>query len=305
MILKPDISSSFASLETEQRNTETMELDRLEGLELVTALHRENYQPARSIEPALPVIASLIEVIAYRLERGGRLIYVGAGTSGRLGVLDASECPPTFGVPPDMVQGIIAGGEAALRSSIEGAEDSRESGVEAVRSRYVSPGDIVVGIAASGRTPFVIGALIQARSAGAVTAAIVNVAHSELENYADYTVAVVTGPEPLTGSTRLKAGTAQKMILNLLTTGAMTRMGKIYQNLMVDMRATNSKLRDRAQRIVSDAANVDKEQAIKALEESDWECKTAIVMIKSGVCASKARSRLLETEGRVRAAIHE
>ncbi len=298
-----DYLLDLARLETETRNPRTAELDRLSTPDLVQALHAENYAVADAVAATLPQVTQVVDILAERLARGGRLFYVGAGTSGRLGVLDASECPPTFGVEPTLVQGLIAGGQTALTTSIEGAEDSRETGAQDLLARNASERDVVVGIAASGRTPYVIGALDAARVVGAATAAVVNVSDSELSRHADITLAAVTGPEALTGSTRLKAGTAQKLILNLLTTAAMVRLGKVYGNLMVDMRATNVKLRDRAARIVMAAAAVDREQAEAALAQCDWRCKTAIVMLRLGISAFEADRRLEATGGWVRAAL--
>jgi N-acetylmuramic acid 6-phosphate etherase len=294
----------LARLETETRNPRTAELDRLSTAELVQTLHAENNTVADAVAATLPQVTLLVDILAERLARGGRLLYVGAGTSGRLGVLDASECPPTFGVEPTLVQGLIAGGATALTTSIEGAEDSRETGAQDLRERGVTERDVVVGIAASGRTPYVIGALDAARAVGAATAAVVNVSASELSLHADLTLAAVTGPEALTGSTRLKAGTAQKLILNLLTTAVMVRLGKVYGNLMVDMRATNVKLRARAARIVMAAAAVEREQAEAALAQCDWRCKTAIVMLRLGIPASEADQRLNTAGGWVRAALN-
>jgi N-acetylmuramic acid 6-phosphate etherase len=296
---------NLARLETEARNPHTTELDRFTTTELVEALHAENYAVADAVAATLPRVAQVVDILAERLARGGRLFYVGAGTSGRLGVLDASECPPTFGVEPTLVQGIIAGGLTALTTSIEGAEDSPEVGARDLRARNVGADDVVVGIAASGRTPYVIGALDAARAVGAATAAVVNVSASELSRHADITMAAVTGPEALTGSTRLKAGTAQKLILNLLTTATMVRLGKIYSNLMVDVRATNIKLRDRATRIVMAAADVDRAQAEAALQQCDWRCKTAIVMLRLQTSAEEADRRLAAANGWVRTAIKD
>ena len=287
------------TLETEARNPRTTELDTLSPAELVAALHRENHTVAEAVQAILPDIARAVELIAARWERGGRLLYVGAGTSGRLGVLDASECPPTFGTPPEQVQGIIAGGLPALTTSIEGAEDDTAAGAEAIVMRNVNAADVVVGIAASGRTPYVIGALSAARTAGAATVALVNVLSAEMARYADLTLAAVTGPEPLTGSTRLLAGTAQKMVLNLLTTATMVRTGKVYGNLMVDVRATNAKLRDRAVRIVMTAAQVERSAAETALLSADGQARTAIVMLRCTVSAEEARLRLAHAGGRV------
>jgi N-acetylmuramic acid 6-phosphate etherase len=297
----PDLSTQH--LQTEARNPRTAEMDTLPVEELARVLHAENYAVAEAVGQALPEIANAIEVITERLKRGGRLLYIGAGTSGRLGVLDASECPPTFGVEPDTVWGIIAGGDTALRSSIEGAEDDPNAGARALQDARIQTEDVVVGIAASGRTPYVIGALEYARSIGTFTVAVVNVQPSALESVADLTIAVVTGPEALTGSTRLKAGTAQKMVLNLLSTGAMVRLGKTYGNLMVDVKATNEKLRDRAIRIVTAASGCDPEAARVALDQCEWHAKIAIVMLRSDTGADEARTRLARSGGFVRAAL--
>lgn len=296
-------AADLAAIETEQRNPRTLTLDALPTEGLIEVLHAENYRVCDAVGQVLPQIVTVVDILADRLGRGGRLLYIGAGTSGRLGVLDASECPPTFGVPQEMVQGIIAGGYSALTTSIEGAEDNRVRGAEDILDRSVCSLDVVVGIAASGRTPYVIGALDRARSAGAVTVAVVNVRGSELEQHADITIAAVTGAEALTGSTRLKAGTAQKLILNLLTTATMVRLGKVYSNLMVDVRATNAKLLNRAVRIVMSAADVDVERAELALSKSGWNAKIAIVMLIAQVSADQAVARLEAAGGWVGTAI--
>ena len=268
-------AAGLETLETEARNPRTEHLDSLGVAELVATLHAENFDIAEAVAKTLPEIARVVEILAARLGSGGRLFYVGAGTSGRLGVLDASECPPTFGVSPDLVQGIIAGGTAALTASIEGAEDSAEMGASDLRERGVTAKDAVIGIAASGRTPYVIGALDAARAIGSATFAVTNVSDSELSRHAEITIAAVTGPESITGSTRLKAGTAQKMVLNLLTTAAMIRLGKVYGNLMVDVLATNEKLRDRAARIVVTATGAERDAADLALAESGGRAKNS------------------------------
>jgi N-acetylmuramic acid 6-phosphate etherase len=296
---------NLENLETETRNPRTTDLDRLGTLALVEALHAENATVAAAVATTLPQVARVVDILAERLGHGGRLFYVGAGTSGRLGVLDASECPPTFGVERERVQGIIAGSEAALTTSIEGAEDDPATGARDLEARGITAQDVVVGIAASGRTPYVLGALDAAHRLGAVTVAVVNVSGAELAQHADMTLAAVTGPEALTGSTRLKAGTAQKMILNLLTTATMVRLGKVYGNLMVDVRASNSKLRDRAARIVVAATEADRAAAEAALHQADWHAKTAIVMLRCHVSAAEATRRLAAAHGWVRAAIEE
>lgn len=293
----------LTALETEGRNQRTRGLDLLPTQELLAVLHAENYGVAAAVEQTLPQLARVVDDLTQRMLRGGRLFYVGAGTSGRLGVLDASECPPTFGVAQDLVQGVLAGGVPALTRSIEGAEDDYEAGVRDLRARGVGPDDMVVGVAASGRTPYVAGALDAARAAGAATIALVNVSQAALARHAEITLAAITGPEALTGSTRLKAGTAQKLILNLLTTGVMVRLGKVYDNLMVDVQATNTKLRDRAVRIVTDATGQTRMEAQDALERADWHVKTAIVMLQSGVTAADAAVRLERAGGSVRAAL--
>ena len=294
----------FAQLETEFRNPNTLALDSLNTLEMVTVLHAENAAVLLAVQSVLPEIAATIEIVATRLEAGGRVFYVGAGTSGRLGVLDASECPPTFGVPREMVQGIIAGGETALTRSIENAEDLQEAGANSLLEYGVTSGDVVIGIAASGRTPFVIGALKAARGMGAATVAIANVSNPKIGQEAEIVIAAVTGAEPVTGSTRLKAGTAQKLILNLITTGAMIKLGKVYENLMVDVRATNEKLRDRAVRIVMEATGAERDTATLAMTEAHGECKTAIVMLKREIFAIEAEQLLAQSKGNVRAALN-
>ncbi len=297
--------TSITRLTTESSNPATLEMDALSAGDLVRVLHNENHTVASSVDSALPEIADAVRLIADRIERGGRLVYVGAGTSGRLGVLDASECPPTFGVPPETVQGIIAGGDKALRNSIEGAEDDAAAGANEIRGRHAGPNDVIVGVAASGRTPFVIGALETARAAGAYTIGIVNVRGSHIESIVDTCIIAETGPEPLTGSTRLKAGTAQKMILNLLSTAVMVLTGKTYKNWMVDMQPTNGKLRDRATRIVAEAAGTDEMTALQALDQSGWNAKTAIAAVKLGITTEAAQERLRKAGGRLRTALEE
>ncbi len=296
-------SHRLSQLGTERRNERTAEMDTLSTSNLVSVLHAENHLVAGTIDPLLPTLSTLVDEITERLHRGGRIFYVGAGTSGRLGVLDASECPPTFGVPPEMVQGIIAGGNEALVSSIEGAEDSSEQGKLDLAQRNPSDVDVVIGIAASGRTPYVIGALEFARSIGCLTAGVTNVANSQLSAHSDYALEAVTGAEPLTGSTRLKAGTAQKMILNLITTAVMVRFGKVYQNLMVDVKATNEKLKHRAIRIVEEASGASKDVCREALEKCDWNAKTAIVSIQLQISAADASKLLSGTNGHLRKAL--
>jgi N-acetylmuramic acid 6-phosphate etherase len=297
------LTAALAALETEGVNPRTTNLDQLNAQELVQILHSENHLVPATLDSVLPQIAEAIEVIANRLQAGGRLFYIGAGTSGRLGVLDASECPPTFSVPSALVQGIIAGGEAALTTSIEGAEDSPEQGASDLRARGVSAADAVVGIAASGRTPYVMGALNYAKSIGAAAIAVANVSAPAIGAEADIIIAAVTGPEPLTGSTRLKAGTAQKLILNLLSTGAMVLLGKTYGNLMVDVRPTNLKLRDRAVRIVEKATGSSRADAEAVLGAAGWQVKPAIVSILLGCSPAEAETLLQISAGRISGAL--
>jgi N-acetylmuramic acid 6-phosphate etherase len=290
---------NFALLETEQRNPRTTQIDRMSTTDLIKILHAENHTVADAIDPVLSTLTTLVDVITDRLYAGGRLFYVGAGTSGRLGVLDASECPPTFGVPAEMVQGLIAGGQPALTSAVEGAEDDTKLPERDLAAKDLNKKDVVVAIAASGRTPYAIGALQYAKTVGAATAAVVNVSESALSQYADYTLAAVTGPEPITGSTRMKAGTAQKLLLNLITTATMVKLGKVYQNLMVDVQASNEKLRHRAVRIVQEATSKEEDICREALAQANGHAKTAIVMILFGVSASEAAALLAAKHGHI------
>lgn len=286
---------------TETRNPDTMTLDQMSALELVTAMNREDHKVPEAIASALPQIAATVEVVEQAFRKGGRLFYLGAGTSGRLGVLDASECPPTFGVDPGMVVGLIAGGDRALRFPIEGAEDDRSLGKQDLMDHNLVPSDVVIGIAASGRTPYVLGALDYAHSVGCKTAAIACNLHSAIGQAADLAIEVPVGPEVLTGSTRLKAGSAQKMVLNMITTGAMVRTGKAYQNLMVDVVQSNEKLRTRAENIVMAATDVSREQARRTIDEANGKVKLAITMILTGKDATAAQTLLDQSGG----AVHE
>ena len=288
---------------TETRNPDTMHLDEMSALEIVTAMNREDRKVPEGIEPALPQIAAVVETVEAAFRNGGRLFYLGAGTSGRLGVLDASECPPTFGVEPGMVVGLIAGGDRALRFPIEGAEDSRELGRKDLEEHDLCAKDVVVGIAASGRTPYVLGALDYARSIGCKTAAIACNKGSAVGQAADIAIEAQVGPEVLTGSTRLKAGTAQKMILNMITTGAMVRIGKAYQNLMVDVVQSNEKLETRAENIVMAATGVERSQARQTIDAAGGKVKLAITMILTGRDVEQAAQLLEEAGGRVRDAL--
>ncbi len=295
----------LTALATEQRNPATAELDLLETSEILRVINDQDQLVARAVALELPHIASAVDAIVDAIRAGGRLIYIGAGTSGRLGVLDASECPPTFNTDPDLVVGLIAGGDHALRHPVEHVEDRPEAGASALKDIAISSRDVVVGIAASGRTPFVLGAMAYATEAGAVTVGLCNSPDSRLSKVVDISIAPVVGPEVLTGSTRMKAGTAQKLVLNMLTTATMVKLGKTYGNLMVDVQSTNAKLRERAAGIVRDAAGVSEVQARSALAAADGDVKTAIVAAKLHLPVKDARAKVSAARGIVRAALEE
>lgn len=281
---------------TESQNPASLNLDQMSALEIVTLMNSEDRRVLEAVEQALPQIAQAVDAIAERMRRGGRLIYIGAGTSGRLGVLDAVECVPTFSVPPTKVIGIIAGGEGAIIRSVEGAEDDRDGGKRDLFAASLTDADAVVGIAASGATPYVLGALEYAAGLGALTVGVACNVPSPVVEQAQIGIGVAVGPEVLTGSTRLKSGTAQKMVLNMLSTGSMTKLGKVYGNLMVDVQVTNNKLVARARRIVAQLAHVSEEKAAALLDAANGSAKTAIVMAVRGVEAGEAR-RLLDSHG--------
>ncbi|MBN6079611.1 N-acetylmuramic acid 6-phosphate etherase [Aggregatibacter actinomycetemcomitans] len=298
-----NLVNSLENMLSEQRNPNTMHIDSLEPLEVVTLLNKEDKLVALAVEKNLPQIAQAVERIVAAFQAGGRLVYLGAGTSGRLGVLDASECPPTFGVPSGMVVGLIAGGETALRNAVEGAEDNHEAGEQDLRRINFSAKDVLVGIAASGRTPYVIGALNYAKRLGATTVSLVSNPNAVMSDIADITITTAVGPEALTGSSRLKSGTAQKMVLNMLTTAAMIRLGKCYQNLMVDVQATNQKLKARAIRIVMQATDCDATTAEQTLQITNGNAKTAIMMLLSGLDKTLAEALLAQHKGRLQDAL--
>ena len=298
-----NLLQTLSTLITEQRNPNSMHVDSLSALEIVQLMNDEDKQVPLAIEKCLPQIAQAVECIVSAFQQGGRLVYIGAGTSGRLGVLDASECPPTFGVSPEMVKGIIAGGERALRHPIEGAEDSKEQAVVDLQTIQFSSKDVLVGIAASGRTPYVIGALEYAKSLGSVTVSIASNPNSAMANIVDIAIDTVVGPEVLTGSSRLKSGTAQKLVLNMLTTASMILMGKCYQNLMVDVQANNEKLKARAIRIVMQATDCDKALAEETLKQADQNTKLAIMMILSGLDRAQAEALLEKHQGKLQLAL--
>ena len=284
---------------TEQRNPDTMNIDALSTLDMVKLINREDHKVAQAVGQVTDKIAQAVDVIADRLSRGGRLIYCGAGTSGRLGVLDAVECPPTYSTEPEMVQGLIAGGYPAIFKAVEGAQDSKELGVQDLKNIAFSAGDVLVGIAASGRTPYVLGAMEYAKELGAVTVSVTCCPGSALDTFADIGIAPAPGPEVVTGSTRMKSGTAQKMVLNMLSTGAMIKLGKVYGNLMVDVKPSNEKLIRRCVTIVCAATECDEATAVAALEACDYRPKTAIVMILCGLDAAQAQGKLQKADGRI------
>lgn len=287
-------------LTTESRNPKSLNIDSLPVRERLLLMIDEDAGVPEAIRKQIDPIENAVSLVIQAFQNGGRLIYTGAGTSGRLGILDASECPPTFGVDPGMVRGIIAGGHDAITTAIEGAEDDAAQGAKDLAALSPGPHDVVVGIAASGRTPYVIGALQQANEVGAKTVALSNNQDSEIGRVADVAIEVVTGPEVITGSTRLKAGTAQKLVLNMISTIAMTGIGKVYGNLMVDVQPTNDKLVRRAKHIIMEAAGVDFETAADAYEQAGHQVKPAIVMLLLGCSLEEATRKLKEAKGFIR-----
>jgi len=288
---------------TERRNPRTADVDRRSTRDVLVLMNEADATVPAAVRRALPEIERVVDETVDRWRRGGRLLYFGAGTSGRLGVLDASECPPTFSSPPEQVQGFIAGGDVALRQAVEGAEDDAAAGAAAVDAAGAGPADVVVGLAASGSTPYVLGALAAARRRGAYTASVVCNPGSAVARAADVAIVVEVGPEVVTGSTRLKAGTAQKLVLNMLTTASMVRSGKVYGNLMVDLKATNEKLRRRAARIVAQVAGIAPAAAVPLLEQTGYRAKPAILMARAGCDAGEAERRLAAAGGMLRVAL--
>lgn len=299
------LSQTLKQLISEQRNSASLNLDQLSALEIVQLMNQEDQKVALAVNDQLAQIAQAVEVIVSAFQQGGRLIYQGAGTSGRLGVLDASECPPTFGVPFGQVIGLIAGGDRAIRKAVENAEDNHEAGKADLMQIQLSDKDVVVGLAVSGRTPYVLGGLAYAKSLGAKTVAISCNAHSEMAEIADIAITPIVGAEVLTGSSRLKAGTAQKMVLNMLSTASMVLMGKCYQNLMVDVQATNEKLRHRAVNIVMQATECDRDTAKHYLSLADNQAKLAIMMILGNLDKAQAKVLLEQSQGRLHQAIRK
>jgi len=301
--MKRHVYDRLQNLTTESLNPRTLNLDTMTVGEILRAMNREDSEVISAVEKVLPQVEQAVERVVTSFRSGGRLFYVGAGTSGRLGVLDAAECPPTFGTDPEMVQGIIAGGYEALVRSVEGAEDDEKAGAEELGRRGLTQNDVVVGIAASTRTPYVMGALEHAQSIGAAAVLVTCNDASGEGTPADVVIAPIVGPEVVAGSTRLKAGTATKMILNMITTASMVRMGKTWGNLMVDLKAWSDKLRARSCRILTLATGCTFEEAVDWLHKADGDLKTAIVMAVGGVDAENARKRLKENDGSVRRAL--
>jgi N-acetylmuramic acid 6-phosphate etherase len=291
------------SIQTERRNPRTRSLDRMSALDIVRAMNREDARVAIAVKRELPAIARAVDAIVRAFRSGGRLIYVGAGTSGRLAVLDASECPPTFGVSSKMIQALIAGRERAIRHAVEGAEDSATNGARDLAAAKVTRRDVVVGIAASGTTPYVLGALRFARLQGAVTIGVTSNRQSPVARQSRIAIAPETGPEAVTGSTRLKAGTAQKMVLNLLSTASMARLGRVYGNWMIYVAQTNRKLQQRGARILQEAAGASASTATHALRQSGHNLPAALLMLKTGASAAAARKALANANGSVREAL--
>ncbi|HEY2493090.1 MAG TPA: N-acetylmuramic acid 6-phosphate etherase [Paenibacillus sp.] len=292
-------------LTTEKRNQQTLDLDQMTTLSILELMQEEDAKVSLAIKEKVQDIERVTRAVINSFKGGGRLIYIGAGTSGRMGILDAVECVPTFGTDPELVQGVIAGGETAIRLAVEGAEDSFELGQADLKRLNLTDKDTVLGIAASGRTPYVIGALMYAEQMGATTASLSCNENSEISRYAEYPIEIVTGAEILTGSTRLKAGTAQKMVLNMISTAAMIGIGKVYSNLMVDVKSTNEKLVSRAKSIISEITGCDSETAADYYERSGHQVKLAVVMMLTGLKYEEAKQRLTESAGFIRLAIQD
>lgn len=299
------MSIDLSKLLTERRNANSTHIDTLSTEEMLAVINREDQQVPHAITPYLPQIAQVVDKVAAALQNGGRLIYIGAGTSGRLGILDASECPPTFGTRPEQVVGLIAGGHKAILSAVERVEDNKTQGANDLKAISFSAQDVLVGLAASGRTPYVIGAMKYAKSLNACVAIVSCNPHGEMAQLADIAITPAVGPEVVTGSTRLKAGTAQKLVLNMITTGAMIRIGKVYSNLMVDVEATNAKLIERQVSIVMEATDCDRPTAQAALDACSRHCKTAIVMVMAGLSADDAKRLLSQHHGFIRQALQQ
>lgn len=298
------MSIDLSKLLTERRNSNSADIDTLSTEAMLAVINQEDQQVPHAITPYLPQIAQVVDRVAAAIQAGGRLIYIGAGTSGRLGILDASECPPTFGTRPEQVVGLIAGGHKAILSAVENVEDNKAQGAADLQTIQFSDRDVLVGLAASGRTPYVIGAMEYAKICNAFVAIVSCNPHGEMAQLADVAITPVVGPEVVTGSTRLKAGTAQKLVLNMISTGAMIRVGKVYSNLMVDVEATNAKLIERQVSIVMEATECSRDAAQQALTACGRHCKTAIVMVLANLSADEARTLLADNHGYIRQALN-
>ena len=309
---QPGLFDRLLNLTTEQRNPLTMDIDTRSIPEILKIINEEDKRVASAVENEIIYIAKAVEIVVDSLKKGGRLVYVGAGTSGRLGVLDAAECPPTFGVHPKMVQGIIAGGKKAMFHAQEGAEDSEGGGVKDINKMKVNEKDVVCGIAASLQTPYVVGATIQAKKRGAKTIYVTTNPRkkfslpefSRIAKAVDVAICPEVGPEVIMGSTRMKSGTAQKLVLNMITSAAMIRLGKVYENMMIDLQLTNQKLKERAKRVVMTITGIEYEAAADYIERADGQVKTALVMIKAKISKKEAQERLRKADGFVRSAIN-
>lgn len=286
-------------LDTEQSNPDSLHIDEMSTIDILTTINNEDQKVALAVKEVLPKISIAVDYIYYQMCKGGRLIYIGAGTSGRLGILDASECPPTYGVDPRLVQGLIAGGKEALTAAIEGAEDSQDLAVEDLKNIHLTDKDVVCGIAASGRTPYVIGGLEYARTLGCQTVSICCVHNGEISKYSHYPIEVITVPEVIAGSTRMKAGTAQKLVLNMISTSVMIKRGKVYKNLMVDLQPTNEKLKTRAINIVSQSLDCSEEESIKLLTKCHYNVKIAILSGLTGKDEKECEEALLKNNGSI------
>jgi N-acetylmuramic acid 6-phosphate etherase len=295
--------NNLSALVTEMRNKQSTAIDNMTTSEMLSVISNEDLMVALAVQAVLPQVEQAVEAIYQALKNGGRLFYVGAGTSGRLGILDAVECPPTYSTPPDLIQGVIAGGSTAIEQAVEGAEDSEELGARDLEKRGLTEIDVVVGIAASGRTPYVVGALKYAGEIGAATISLTSNKYSIISQFATVNIEVETGPEVITGSTRMKAATAHKMVLNMLSTASMIKIGKVYENLMVDVKVSNHKLKERAINIVSTITDVTYEQAKETLAQTNYEVKPAIVVLKTEVTTEAAKNALELANGFVRKAI--
>ncbi|RKQ32549.1 N-acetylmuramic acid 6-phosphate etherase [Oceanobacillus halophilus] len=294
---------NLSKLTTEKRNPGSVNIDQISTIKLLQVINNEDKKVANKVEMVLPEVAIVVEKVMEALSNGGRLFYVGAGTSGRIGITDASECPPTFMTDPEMIQTVMAGGNTAFFQAVEGAEDNEQQGAVDLKTRGLTKKDVVIGITASGRTPYPIGALKYAQSVGAYAVSLTCNKNSEISRYADTGIEVVVGPEVLTGSTRMKAATAHKMILNMISTSTMVKLGKVYENLMVDLHASNYKLKERAKSIIMEITDVPYEKAGAVLDATNNEVKPAIVMIEAGVDFEKAKDALDKSKGYVRKAI--